>query len=39
MAKKKEVNFKVAAIGEPDISTLTDSERHTFFETLFWQYY
>lgn len=28
-------NLKVVAVGEPDLETLTDGEKRTFFESIF----
>lgn len=34
MAKKKEINLEVIAIGKPDIFALSESEQKVFFTTL-----
>ena len=30
-----QTNLNVIAVGEPDIETISDSQKHAFFETLF----
>lgn len=30
-----QTNLNVIAVGEPDIGTISDSQKHAFFETLF----
>lgn len=30
-----QTNLKVVAVGEPDLETLTDGEKRTFFESIF----
>lgn len=30
-----QTNLKVVAVGEPDLETLTDGEKRTFFERIF----
>ena len=33
--KMLQTNLKVVAVGEPDLETLTDGEKRTFFESIF----